>query len=293
MRSKKRPAAAPLLGAHFSIAGRFTRAIDEAAELSCNALQIFTKSQRQWAARPIEPGEAEEFRNQRKERGILSAFAHASYLINLCAGDGALHSRSIDAMAEELERAELLGLDFVVVHPGSPGADGEKAGLDRMKKALRRIHAPRRCRILVETSAGQGDCVGWKFEHLAELLEASEDLGVCFDTCHVFAAGYDLASEGGYDRVMEEFDRVVGLDRLLAFHVNDSVQGLDSRVDRHERIGRGKIGLECFRRLMTDERMDRVPKVLETPKEDAKKRPMDIVNLKLLRGLAGAAPCPK
>jgi deoxyribonuclease-4 len=279
------------LGAHFSISGSYTRAIEEAVALECNTLQMFTKNQMQWKAKTISDEEAREFLSLRKARAIRFAFAHSSYLINLCSPNDALFKKSVASLTHEHERAEALGLDFLVIHPGSPGEAGERAGIDTMKRGLKETLAAgkRRCRLILETSAGQGNCVGWKFEHLAELLEASDRIGVCFDTCHVFAAGYDLSTEKGYASVMDEFDRTVGLKRLCAVHVNDSKSGLNSRVDRHENIGKGKIGKTAFRCLMTDERLAEIPKVLETPKEGN----MDRVNLKLLRGLAEGAPCPK
>ncbi len=277
------------LGAHFSIAGTYTRAIEEAAGLKCNSLQMFTKNQMQWRAKPITADEAAAFKQMRKAQDIRFAFAHSSYLINLCSQDPALYAKSLESLAHEFDRAEMLGLEYLVLHPGSPGEAGEKCGLDTMKKALRELGKREHCRILLETSAGQGNCVGWKFEHLAELLGASPRLGVCMDTCHVFAAGYDLSTEKGYESVLEQFDRTVGLSRLLAVHVNDSKTGLNSRVDRHENIGKGKIGKTAFRCLMTDDRLAGVPKVLETPKE----KNMDAVNLKLLRQLAEKTPCPK
>lgn len=281
-----------LLGAHFSIRGSYANAVSEAVALECNTLQMFTKNQMQWKSKPISDAEAEEFRKARAAQGIRFAFAHSSYLINLCSQDSALFDKSIASLVHEHERADLLGLDYLVVHPGSPGEAGEKKGLDTMKRGLKETLSQgksRRCRILLETSAGQGNCIGWKFEHLADLLGASSRLGVCFDTCHVFAAGYDLSTEKGYENVIADFDRAIGLKSLLAFHVNDSKSGLNSRVDRHENIGKGKIGKTAFRCLMQDARLMETPKVLETPKENN----MDPVNLKLLRQLAEGAACPK
>jgi deoxyribonuclease-4 len=280
------------LGAHFSIAGGPWRACEEAAELGCNTLQMFTKNQMQWAAKPIPDEDAARFRQAREKLGIRFAFAHDSYLINLASTADALFARSVKAFIEEIERAEGLGLDFLVTHPGSAGEAGIDAGIARMRCGLR--DALRACRgvrvqVLVETMAGQGNVVGRTFEEMARLVDESDRLGVCFDTCHVFAAGYDLRTEDGYGHTMDEFDRLVGVDRIRAFHLNDSKKGLGSRVDRHEHIGRGRLGRTAFRCVMTDPRFQDAPKVIETPKVDD----MDRKNLAVLRKLAEGAPCRK
>lgn len=280
------------LGAHFSISGTYTRAIDEAAALDCNTLQMFTKNQMQWNAKPITAEEAQAFKARRKDKGIRFAMAHSSYLINLCSQDSELFDKSVGSLIHEHERAELFGLDFLVVHPGSPGKPDEKAGIGTMKRGLKEALTAgkkRACRILLETSAGQGNCIGCRFEHLSEMLEVSDKLGVCFDTCHVFTSGYDLSTEKGYEDVLRRFNETIGLERLRAVHVNDSKTGLNSRVDRHEHIGKGKIGKTAFRCLMNDVRLSGVPKVLETPKEND----MDRVNLGVLRQLREGAACPK
>lgn len=271
------------LGAHFSIAGGYDRACREARTLGCNALQMFVKNQMMWRARPITDEEAAAFRKARQ--GIRFAFAHDSYLINLATPDRALWRKSLDAFVDELERCDTLGLDFLVTHPGSPGEAGAEVGLAQMIRALNAVKGAR-TKIAIETMAGQGHVIGWRFEHLRAILDGVRyEVGVCFDTCHVFAAGYDLRER--YDEVMEEFDRVVGLARVWAFHLNDSVKGLGSRVDRHWHIGKGKLGREPFRRLMRDERFSEIPKVLETPKQgDADRR-----NLKVLRTLAEETAC--
>lgn len=280
-----------LLGAHLSIAGGLHKACEEASRLGCNALQIFTKNQMQWNARPIHSEDVERFREARRKAGVDCVMAHDSYLINLASGNSALRAKSLRAFIEEIERCEALGVEFLVTHPGSPTDQGEEEGLRKMVASLRKaLSAGGRTRILLETTAGQGSTLGWRFEHLARMIDECDGhprLGVCFDTCHVFAAGYDLRTEEGYRRTMAEFDRIVGLGRLLAFHCNDSKQGLASRVDRHEHIGRGKIGSAAFRCLMTDPRFQTIPKVLETPKEGG----MDMKNLAALRRLAGEATC--
>lgn len=273
------------LGVHCSIAGGYQRACKEAKELGCNTLQMFVKNQMMWRAKSITCEEAATFRRERE--GIRFAFGHDSYLINLATTDKALWQRSLDGFIHELERCDTLGLDFLVMHPGSPGAAGADVGIAQMIQAFNAVKGVR-TKIAIETMAGQGNVIGWRFEHLRAILEGVKyDMGVCFDTCHVFAAGYDLREK--YDEVMDEFDRVVGLKRICAFHLNDSVKGLGSRVDRHWHIGKGKLGKKPFQRLMTDERFAGVPKVLETPKEGN----ADRKNLKVLRELAGETACLK
>jgi deoxyribonuclease-4 len=263
----------PLFGAHLSIAGGYHRALLAAQEHGCPIVQLFTKQPSQWAAVPITPEQAQTFRDTLAQTGLRQVMAHDSYLINLASPDPALYRRSLDAFIEEMGRAEALGVSYLVMHPGAHVDTGEEAGLLRVAQALDEAHA--RCdgvhvRVLLETTAGQGTNLGYRFEHLASILDrmAHRDrLGVCLDTCHVFAAGYPLAPEEQYQATMSEFDRIVGLDRLAAFHVNDSVKGLGSRVDRHAHIGKGELGLEPFRLLVNDERFRDHPMVVETPPE--------------------------
>lgn len=275
------------LGAHISVEGGLANVFPRAAACGARAVQLFTKSERQWAARPLEDDAVAAFKKAREAAGVRWVFAHDSYLINLASGVPYLWKKSIDAFVEELGRAEALGLDFVVTHPGSPGAAGESNGLIQMVRGLDEIHRRTKgfkARILLETTAGQGTTVGWRFEHLAKMIRGVKEpgrVGVCFDTCHVFAAGYDLRTKPAYDVVMEQFSRTVGLEKIEAFHLNDSKKGLGCRVDRHEHIGKGELGLGGFRALMNDPRFADTPMVLETPKDDD----MDAVNLKLLRGL--------
>jgi deoxyribonuclease-4 len=270
-----------------SVAGGLPLACERARQVGANVLQLFTKNERQWNAKPLDPKEAEAFKARRKELKIRTAFAHDSYLINMASPDPALWKRSVDAMVEEVRRAEALGLEFVVTHPGSPLDAGQMFGIRRMIQGLDEVHrqTPKaRVRILLETTAGQGSVIGFTFDQLARMIEGAQDskrLGVCFDTCHVFAAGYDIRTAQGYAATMEDLDRTVGLGRVEAFHLNDSVKDLGCRVDRHQHIGQGCIGKEAFRMLMNDPRFREVPMVLETPKEDD----MDVKNLKLLRSL--------
>jgi len=277
----------PLLGAHMSVAGGISLACERGREAGCTAIQLFTKSERQWKAKPLSDDEVAAFRKARHECGIEVAFAHDSYLINLATPNGDLRKKSIAAFLHELERCEALGLDFLVTHPGSPGEAGEKVGIDKMARSLNEVQSHTRglaVQILLETTAGQGATVGWRFEQLRAIrdgLKEPDRIGFCVDTCHIFAAGYDVSTPDGWARVFDEFDTHLGTDTIRAFHVNDSKKGLGCRVDRHEHIGKGCIGLEAFRCLMNDPRFVRIPKVLETPKEDD----MDLQNLRILRGL--------
>jgi deoxyribonuclease IV len=286
------------LGAHLSIAGGLPRAVDRARASRCEALQIFTKSVGQWRARPLPDDEVAEFRARVERVQLKAVVAHNSYLINVAAADKILRAKSIEALREELDRAERLGLDALVMHPGSYTSGTEAGGLTLIARALAGLlkERPRdRARILLEHTAGQGSNLGHRFEHLASIIEqagGSPRIGVCLDTCHLLAAGYDLCSDAGYAETFEAFDRIVGLDRLRAFHLNDSKKPCGSRVDRHEHIGRGCLGLEPFRRILNDPRFAGLPMMLETPKLDtpeSRRRsdvdPWDRRNLRILRGL--------
>ena len=276
------------LGAHMSIAGGLDRAFARAEAVGGTALQIFTKNASQWRGKAIDDASARAFRAAWEKSGIGPVLAHASYLINLAAPDAELWAKSKAAFLDELQRCARLGIPWLVLHPGSHRGEGEEAGLTRVVTALQEILAdsPAEVGVLLENTAAQGDYLGGRFEHLAEILARVPQgrLGVCFDTCHAFAAGYDLAGAEGYRLVMDEFDRRVGVESIRAFHLNDSLKGLGSRVDRHEQIGRGAIGRAGFAALMTDARFTAIPKILETPKgeDDA----WDRINLTLLRKLA-------
>ncbi len=285
----------PLFGAHCSIAGGLHRAAEIAAELDSGTVQLFTKNANQWSARPIADSEAKAFKAAVRKARLKHPTAHDSYLINLAAPGDELFEKSVAAFVDELTRAERLGLSYLVTHPGAHVGSGEDAGLRRvtegLDEALRRT-AGYKVKVLLENTAGQGTCLGHRFEHLARLIADSADpgrLAVCFDTCHAFAAGYDLSTQEGYDATFAEFARVVGLRKLKAFHVNDSARPLGSRVDRHAGIGLGRIGEAAFRRLANDPRFAKHPMILETPKEDAAGRPMDPVNLGKLRGFVAEA----
>lgn len=281
----------PLFGAHMSVAGGLHHAVEAAVEHECGTVQIFSKNANQWIGKPLSDDDVAVFRKAVKKAKLKFATAHDSYLINLAAPDDALYQKSIAAFADEVERAEALGLSYLVMHPGAHTGSGIDAGVQRVAAGLDEVH--KRCpgykvKVLLETTAGQGSCLGAKFEEIAAILDRVKDskrLGVCLDTCHAFAAGYEIHTEAGYAATFDEFDDLIGLSRLKLFHLNDSVKPLGSRVDRHAGIGLGCIGTDAFRRLVNDRRFAKLPMILETPKEDAAGQPMDPVNLGVLRGL--------
>jgi deoxyribonuclease-4 len=287
----------PILGAHMSIAGGYYRAVDIAHQSRCDCVQLFTKNNNQWRAKPIGPEDVERFQGALAQHGIGHPTSHTSYLINLAAPDSTLWIRSIDAMVAEVQRAEVLGIPRLVVHPGAYTSSSEEQGIERVARALDEVHRQTPevgCQILLETTAGQGSSLGCRFEHLADILARCQDpdrLAVCFDTCHVFAAGYPLATRREYLQTLRTFDRLIGLDRIRAFHLNDSKRPLGSRVDRHEHIGRGEIGADAFRWLLNDRRFRKMPMYLETPKGLHRGKSWDVINLTFLRSLvAGKAP---
>ena len=257
-----------LLGAHESIAGGVSQAFARAEEHGARSLQIFTKNARGWSAPALSDPERRAFRAEARRTG-LPAIAHGSYLVNLASEDPVLRERSLACVTEELTRCERLGISFLVIHPGSH--PDERRGLRLIAQGLDEVHrrTPRfRARVCLEITAGQGTCLGWRFWHLAEILSqvAREDrLGVCLDTCHLFAAGYDLSTERGYEKVMAECDATVGLERVRCFHLNDCKKPLGCRVDRHEEVGKGSIGRVAFRCLVNDARFDNTIGALETP----------------------------
>ncbi len=280
-----------ILGAHMSIAGGCHKAVERAAECGCDCVQLFTGNNRQWRARAISPEEADRFRRSLAQRRISHPLAHASYLINLASPNDALWQRSVDSLVTELRRAEVLDIPYVVVHPGCATGISVEAGLALVVRAIDEIHAQTqglRVKCLLETTAGQGASLSGRFEHLATVLngvQAPDRLGVCFDTCHVFAAGYPLGTRQEYRATIKRLDTAVGLAKVKAFHLNDSKRELGSHVDRHAHIGRGHLGLEPFVHLLNDSRFRRVPMYLETPKGHDGGEDMDAVNLRTLRGL--------
>jgi deoxyribonuclease-4 len=273
-----------------SIGGGVHTAIERARSIGCTAMQIFVKNNMQWFARPLTRPEIGAFLQHTQRRELLSVFAHANYLINLAATNPQFHANSLRALSEELIRADQLKLPFLVLHPGAHLGAGEEAGLERIIESIDRVLSgiPKiKTRIALETTAGQGSCLGSKFEHLAYIISRvrePERLCICLDTAHVFAAGYDIGSESAVRKIFAQFHRTIGLDRLVAIHLNDSKTARGSRVDRHEHIGKGKIGLAAFRFIMRNRRFRKIPKVLETPK--GKDLREDVENLKTLRILA-------
>jgi len=280
-----------------SVAGGLPRAVERAVAHRCDAFQIFSKNANQWRGRPLPPEEIHEFRARLAALGAPPVVSHASYLINLATTDPGLRRQSIAAMADELDRAEALGLLGVVLHPGCYTSGSQAEGLGLVAEALEGLLRERRrgrTRVLLEHTAGQGTALGCTFEHLAAIIDAMHGhrrVGVCLDTCHLLASGYDLTSPEGYDRTFRAFGRVVGFERLALFHLNDSKKPLGSRVDRHEHIGRGHLGLEPFRRIVNDRRFRDLPMLLETPKGEGRATgpivadPMDMRNLRTLRRL--------
>ncbi len=275
-----------------SIAGGLHLAFERARQAGCDCLQVFVKNQRQWSARPLQEDELRAWQEARAAAGIEPVIAHSTYLINLGSPDDGPWQRSIDALTDELERCEQLGIAGLVLHPGAHLGTGERRGLRRIARALNLIHRRTRgfqVQVLLETTAGQGSTLGHRFEHLGEIIGRAcdpERLGICVDTCHVFAAGYDLTTDAGYDSAIASLDELVGLDRVRAMHVNDSLQPLGSCRDRHAAIGKGHLGRAAFRKVVNDSRLAAVPMLLETPKgQDPRGRDLDRVNLAALRRL--------
>src|SRR2546423_1661123 len=287
----------PLLGAHMSVAGGVPRAVDRAVAHRCEALQIFAKNANQWRGRVLQADEIREVRARVKASGIGPVVPHASYLINLATTSRELRRQSLDAMGDELDRAEALGLLGVVLHPGCFTAGSEADGLKLIAEGLLDLLRERRrgrTMVLLEHTAGQGTALGSTFEQLASIIGKMDDhrrVGVCLDTCHLLASGYDIRSPEGYASTFGQFGRLVGFDRLKVFHLNDSKKPLGSRVDRHQHIGEGCLGLEPFRRIVNDPRFRALPMLLETPKTEGRSPnviqvdPLDERNLNTLRAL--------
>ena len=279
----------PLLGAHMSIAGGVGNALLDGKKVDCDAIQIFTKSSRQWAAKPYTKDEIEQFRINQKDTGIATVIAHDSYLLNLGSPDIGLRKRSVAAFIDELERCEVLGVTNLVAHPGAHVGAGEAEGIKLIAKSLDEVHKScpgYKVKVTLEITAGQGSNLGYRFEQIGDVLDATKEsdrLRVCFDTEHAFAAGYDIRTKEGYEQTFAEFDDAIGIDRLAAFHLNDSKKEFHSRVDRHEHIGKGYIGVEAFRLLMNDQRFWGLPMCLETPKGPDLKE--DRENLTVLHSL--------
>lgn len=282
----------PQFGAHMSIAGGHANAVEASVKVGFDTVQIFTKNNKQWSAPPIADDDAARFRNALKNAGMPPAVGHASYLINLASPDDATRAKSVAAMIDEILRADQLGLTDLVMHPGAHMKAGVEAGIARIAKSLDEIHAATAgatVRIALETTAGQGTSIGHELEHLQGILDgvaAPERLSVCVDTCHIFAAGYSLDPAEKYDGWIELLERTVGVERVRVWHINDSVKGLGSRVDRHAAIGRGMIPQATFERVLKDLRFASCPMILETPKGEEQGRDLDSVNLDVLRRLS-------
>ncbi|MCL6430753.1 MAG: deoxyribonuclease IV [Anaerolineae bacterium] len=280
------------LGAHMSIAGGVDKAVERGASIGCETIQIFVKSPNRWAPRKLPPDEIERFREWQEQTGIRPIFAHDSYLVNVGSPDDALWERSLASLLEEVEHSEELGLPYLVMHPGAHMDAGVEAGLDRVARAIDVVHERTpgyRVRILLETTAGAGTVLGRRFEELRGIIDRVKEpgrLAVCFDTCHVFASGYDLRTREAYEQTMRELERIIGRNRVLAFHLNDSRGGLGSHIDRHENIGEGQLGLDGFRWLLNDPRWADRPMVIETEKSEDMHE--DVENLRRLRSLIEA-----
>lgn len=277
----------PILGAHMPAAGGLYRAPERGQDIGCDAIQLFTKSPSQWSAKPLSEEDIEKFRSSLKTSGIGPVVAHDAYLINLAAPDKAVLKKSRAAFHDELFRCEQVGIPYLVTHMGAHMDSGEDAGLKRLAESVTWVLSKTRgdkVMILLETTAGQGSSLGYRFEHLRYVMDEvnqPDRVGVCLDTCHVFVAGYDLRDKASYRKTMKEFDTVIGLKKLRCIHANDAKKPFGSRVDRHQHIGQGEIGLEAFRLLVNDPKLKKIPILLETPEAET----MHDVNLKTLRGL--------
>lgn len=279
----------PLLGAHMSIAGGVQNALLQGKDVGCETVQLFTKSSRQWSAKPLSEEEIARFRAAKEETGITTVVAHDSYLYNFAAPNEPLRKKSVAGLIDEMQRCEALGVAYLIAHPGAHVGAGEEAGIKTIAKSIDEMHTA--CpgfttRFTIEITAGQGSNLGYKFNQVRQIIDATkapERVQVCFDTQHAFAAGYDLRNKEGYECTFAEFDEVIGLDLLVAFHINDAKKDLGCRVDRHEHIGKGFLGLEAFRLLLNDQRFWGLPMCLETPKSaDCHE---DRENLTILRSL--------
>ena len=276
-----------LIGAHVSVAGGFDKAIDNGESIGATCIQIFTKSNRQWRAKPIETEAAETYKKRFQESSIKYVVTHASYLINLGSKNKETADKSEEALAIELDRCKALGIPHLILHPGTQGAEEKQTSLEGIAKRINRVFdKTEKTTLLLETMAGQGTTLGSSFEEIAAIIKNIDDtsrIGVCLDTCHIFASGYKFQTKEEYNEMWKQFDSVIGRKYLKVIHMNDSKKDLGSRVDRHEHIGQGKIGQEAFGHIMNDPRLVKIPKILETPKDDGDED--DIRNIQLLISL--------
>jgi deoxyribonuclease-4 len=281
-----------LLGSHTSVSGGIHTAFARAASIGCTTMQVFVKNANQWYGKPCTNDDVSKYREAEARTNIRPVIAHAAYLINLCAVNPAIRKKSREGFLDELRRCELFGIKALVVHPGAHVGAGEEEGIKRIAESLNVIHEETqgfRTLSTLETTAGQGTTLGYRFEQLRRIIDLVEDkdrVAVCIDTCHLFAAGYPVHTKEGWDSTIKEFDRIIGLQRLAAAHVNDSMKPFGSRLDRHEHIGKGMMGLEGFRAMMNDPRFAAVPKILETDKSEDLHE--DVENMNVLRGLVRA-----
>jgi len=282
-----------LIGAHMSISGGAHNAILAADAVDATALQIFTKNNNQWKSKPITEGDLKKYEDARAKSGVIAYVGHVGYLINLASPKPDIYRKSLESLEDETRRASLYGLADLVLHPGAHLGEGIESGIEKIANSLNRVIGKTPdidTRFALETTAGQGTNIGFKFEHLADIIdrvESKERMSVCLDTCHVFAAGYELRDKKSWNATFRDFDTCVGLDKLKVIHVNDSLKALGSRVDRHSHLGDGELGFEPFRFLMKDRRLKKVPKILETPKGDDPVA-SDTRNLNILREFAGS-----
>ncbi|MBI3600964.1 MAG: deoxyribonuclease IV [Nitrospinae bacterium] len=282
-----------LLGAHISIEGGVENAPLRGKKTGCQVIQIFTKNNNRWNSASLTDEDVENFKKNVSYAGVIPSASHSAYLINLASPDPIIHKKSLEAFNDEMVRAERLGLPYLIFHPGAHLGKGEDTGLKRIADSINNLLERAdnfRLMLLLETTAGQGTNLGYRFEHLSKIIEMvskKEKIGICLDTCHVFAAGYDISNEKGYKKTFEDFDRIIGIDRLKVFHINDSKKELGSRGDRHEHIGKGSLGLTAFKLLLNDSRFENIPMILETPKGKTMRE--DKRNLSLLRGLIRTA----
>ena len=278
-----------IFGAHESIAGGVYKAIERGKQATCDTIQIFNKNNNSWKAAVLKPDDIDKYFKLIDELGVTVATSHTSYLINIASPDKTLFEKSINSLAEEMERCNTLKIPNLILHPGSHVGSGEKAGTKKVGIAINKLFKKlknNKCTLLLECTAGQGTNLGYKFEQLAEMIDLTENkdhIGVCIDTCHIFSAGYPLIDLKDYKNTMKSFDNIIGLERLKIIHMNDSKKPFGEKKDRHEHIGKGFIGLEGFRNIVNDSRLKNIPLILETPKGDDLKE--DIENLKILRGL--------
>lgn len=272
-----------------SIEGGVENAPLRGKKAGCQVIQIFTKNNNRWNSRQLTDKDIRNFKENSIDTGVIPSASHTAYLINLASPNTEIYKKSLEAFYDEMERAERLGLPYLIFHPGAHLGSGENTGLKKIADSINILlkkASDFKLMLLLETTAGQGSHLGYKFEHLSEIIEMVDEkgkMGVCLDTCHIFAAGYDISNEYGYKKTFEDFNKIIGIDKLKAFHINDSKKELGSRVDRHEHIGKGKLGLTAFRLLLNDTRFKNVPMILETPKGKTMRE--DRRNLSVLKGL--------